>query len=81
MNRDRFVLSNGHACALLYTLLHLSGYADFPFEQLENFRQVDSKCAALDDIFCCLVCIFCCPFFMCLLLQVLFGLHSDSALL
>eukprot|EP01094_Clydonella_sp_ATCC50884_P029208 TRINITY_DN9065_c0_g1_i2.p1 TRINITY_DN9065_c0_g1~~TRINITY_DN9065_c0_g1_i2.p1 ORF type:complete len:616 (-),score=136.72 TRINITY_DN9065_c0_g1_i2:189-1985(-) len=42
-NRDRFVLSNGHACALLYTLLHLSGYKDFPFEQIENFRQVDSN--------------------------------------
>jgi transketolase len=26
VNRDRFVLSNGHACALLYSMLHLTGY-------------------------------------------------------
>jgi transketolase len=37
-NRDRFVLSNGHASALLYGVLHLSGY-DLPMEQLEAFRQ------------------------------------------
>ena len=33
-NRDRFVLSNGHASALLYSMLHLSGY-DMPMEQLQ----------------------------------------------
>jgi len=38
INRDRFVLSNGHASMLLYGSLHLSGY-DLPLTQLENFRQ------------------------------------------
>ncbi len=38
INRDRFVLSNGHASALLYGVLHLSGY-DLPISQLEQFRQ------------------------------------------
>ncbi|PXW94514.1 transketolase [Sphaerotilus hippei] len=37
-DRDRFVLSNGHASMLLYGLLHLSGYA-LPMEQLRRFRQ------------------------------------------
>lgn len=37
-NRDRFVLSNGHASMLLYGSLHLSGY-DLPMSQLEQFRQ------------------------------------------
>jgi len=37
-NRDRFVLSNGHASALLYALLHLTGY-DLPLEELRRFRQ------------------------------------------
>jgi transketolase len=37
-NRDRFVLSNGHASALLYGVLHLTGY-DLPMEQLKSFRQ------------------------------------------
>jgi len=41
-NRDRFVLSNGHACALLYTLLHLTGFEQFTREQIVNFRQVQS---------------------------------------
>ncbi len=41
-NRDRFVLSCGHASALLYGLLHLSGY-DLPIAELERFRQLDSK--------------------------------------
>jgi transketolase len=39
-DRDRFVLSNGHASMLLYSLLHLTGYEDFPIEQLKNFRQL-----------------------------------------
>jgi transketolase len=42
-NRDRFVLSCGHASALLYSLLHLSGYADLPMAELERFRQLGSK--------------------------------------
>jgi transketolase len=37
-DRDRFVLSNGHASALLYGVLHLTGY-DLPIAQLEQFRQ------------------------------------------
>ena len=41
-NRDRFVLSNGHASMLLYSLLHLSGY-ELPIEELKNFRQLHSK--------------------------------------
>jgi len=44
-NRDRFVLSNGHGSMLLYSLLHLTGYADFPMEQLRNFRQMGSRTA------------------------------------
>jgi len=42
-NRDRFVLSPGHACALLYSLLHLYGY-ELPLEDLKRFRQWESKC-------------------------------------
>ena len=41
-DRDRFVLSNGHASMLLYALLHLSGYA-LPMAQLQAFRQLHSK--------------------------------------
>ena len=41
-DRDRFVLSCGHASMLLYSLLHVSGY-DLPMEQLLNFRQLGSK--------------------------------------
>jgi transketolase len=37
-DRDRFVLSNGHASALLYAVLHLTGY-DLPMTQLQHFRQ------------------------------------------
>jgi len=41
-DRDRFVLSAGHASMLLYSLLHLTGY-DLPLEELENFRQWGSR--------------------------------------
>ena len=41
-NRDRFVLSNGHGSMLIYSLLHLTGYA-LPVEELRNFRQLHSK--------------------------------------
>ena len=42
LDRDRFVLSNGHASMLLYALLHLCGYA-LPMDELKNFRQLHSK--------------------------------------
>ena len=41
-NRDRFVLSNGHASMILYALLHLTGY-DLAVSELRNFRQLHSK--------------------------------------
>ncbi len=41
-DRDRFVLSNGHASMLLYALLHLTGYA-LPVDELKRFRQLHSK--------------------------------------
>ncbi|MGN1182172.1 MAG: transketolase [Faecalibacillus sp.] len=41
INRDRFVLASGHASALLYSLLHLSGF-DVSIEDLKNFRQLNS---------------------------------------
>ena len=42
INRDRFVLSNGHASMLLYSLLHLTGY-DLPIGQLKQFRQLHAR--------------------------------------
>ena len=44
-DRDRFVLSAGHGSMLLYSLLHLTGYADMTMEELKNFRQLGSKTA------------------------------------
>ena len=44
MNRDRFILSPGHGCMLLYSLLHLTGY-DVSMSDLQSFRQLGSKCA------------------------------------
>lgn len=41
-NRDRFILSNGHASMLIYSLLHLTGY-DLSIDDLKNFRQLGSK--------------------------------------
>ncbi|MCS2155251.1 transketolase [Scandinavium goeteborgense] len=41
-DRDRFILSNGHASMLQYSLLHLTGY-DLPISELKNFRQLHSK--------------------------------------
>jgi transketolase len=45
VDRDRFVLSAGHGSMLLYSLLHLTGYADMTMEELKNFRQLGSKTA------------------------------------
>jgi transketolase len=45
LNRDRFVISNGHGSMLLYSLLYLTGYTDMTIEELKRFRQVDSKTA------------------------------------
>ena len=42
VNRDRFVLSNGHGSMLLYSLLHLTGY-DLDIDQIKRFRQLHSK--------------------------------------
>jgi transketolase len=44
--RDRFVLSNGHASMLLYALLHLTGY-DLPIEEIKRFRQMGSRTPAI----------------------------------
>jgi transketolase len=41
INRDRFVLSAGHGCMVLYSMLHLFGY-DLPMSQLQSFRQWES---------------------------------------
>ncbi|MAT40318.1 MAG: transketolase [Ectothiorhodospiraceae bacterium] len=43
MNRDRFILSAGHACMLQYSLLHICGY-DISLEDIKQFRQLHSKC-------------------------------------
>ncbi|WP_206484866.1 transketolase [Thalassotalea sp. G2M2-11] len=42
VDRDRFILSNGHGSMLIYSLLHLTGY-DLPMSELQNFRQLHSK--------------------------------------
>ncbi len=42
VNRDRFILSNGHGSMLIYSLLHLTGY-DLPMDELKQFRQLHSK--------------------------------------
>ena len=44
-DRDRFVLSAGHGSMLLYSLLHLTGYAKPTITDIENFRQLHSPCA------------------------------------
>ena len=43
-DRDRVVLSNGHGSMLLYALLHLTGYPDFPIEAIQRFRELGSHC-------------------------------------
>ena len=49
LNRDRFVLSNGHGSMLIYALLHLTGY-DLPMSELKNFRQLHSKTAGHPEV-------------------------------
>jgi len=44
-NRDRFVLSAGHGCMLLYALLYLTGYPGMTLEELKRFRQLGAKTA------------------------------------
>jgi transketolase len=44
-DRDRFILSAGHGSMLLYSLLHLTGYADVTLDELKRFRQLGSKTA------------------------------------
>ena len=48
-DRDRFVLSNGHASMLIYSLLHLTGY-NLPLQELKNFRQLHSKTAGHPEV-------------------------------
>ena len=49
VNRDRFVLSNGHGSMLHYSLLHLTGY-DLPMSEISNFRQLHSKTAGHPEV-------------------------------
>jgi transketolase len=49
IDRDRFVLSNGHGSMLHYALLHLSGY-DLPMDEIRNFRQLHSKTAGHPEV-------------------------------
>lgn len=48
LGRDRFALSNGHACALQYSFLHLLGYK-LSLDDLNNFRQVNSRYLLAND--------------------------------
>jgi transketolase len=45
LDRDRFLISNGHGSMLLYALLYLTGYQDMTIEQIKRFRQIDSRTA------------------------------------
>ncbi len=50
-DRDRFVLSAGHGSMLIYSLLHLSGYAQPSLEDIKNFRKLGSPCAGHPENF------------------------------
>jgi len=49
-DRDRVVLSNGHGSMLLYALLHLTGYASFPIEEIKRFRELGAQCEGHPEI-------------------------------
>ena len=50
-DRDRFVLSAGHGSMLIYSLLHLTGYAHPTMEEIKGFRQLGSPCAGHPENF------------------------------
>lgn len=50
-DRDRFVLSAGHGSMLIYSLLHLTGYASPSMDDIRNFRQMGSVCAGHPENF------------------------------
>ncbi|MCK9543129.1 MAG: transketolase, partial [Novosphingobium sp.] len=50
-DRDRFILSAGHGSMLVYSLLHLTGYARPTMEDIRNFRQLTSPCAGHPENF------------------------------
>ena len=50
INSDRFVLSNGHGCALQYAMLNLTGY-NVTIDDLKKFRKMDSKCPGHPESF------------------------------
>ncbi|WP_340246411.1 transketolase [Sulfitobacter pontiacus] len=50
-DRDRFILSAGHGSMLVYSLLHLTGYEQFPLEEIKNFRQMGARTAGHPENF------------------------------
>ncbi len=49
-DRDRFILSAGHGSMLIYSLLHLTGYADMTIDELQNFRQLSARTAGHPEV-------------------------------